>query len=215
MTTAEADPRWSLVIPVKRLTAAKSRLAEFAGVHREELALAVAADTVMAAVSCPGAAEVIVVTDDPLAASALRDLGAHVVTDEPGAGLNPALVHGAAEALTLRPGTGVCALSADLPALRPGELNRVLAAARPHGQAFLSDTPGIGTTAYAAGPGAAFTPAFEGASRRRHRAGGAAEIGLDDVPTVRRDVDTPADLREAAALGVGPHTAKVVAKLGL
>ena len=45
--------RWSLVIPVKVLALAKSRLTGLAGPRRAELALAMAADTVAAAVACP------------------------------------------------------------------------------------------------------------------------------------------------------------------
>ncbi|MFD0801410.1 2-phospho-L-lactate guanylyltransferase, partial [Streptomonospora algeriensis] len=63
-------------------------------------------------------------------------------------------------------------------------------------------------------PRAHFAPAFEGRSRLRHLAGGAAELDGSDAPSVRRDVDTPADLREAALLGVGPHTAKLLARAG-
>jgi hypothetical protein len=89
---------WSVVIPVKVLARAKSRLAGLAGPARSELALAMAADTVRAAAACPVVATVVVVTDDPAAASALGALGAWVVADEPDAGLNPALAHGAAMA---------------------------------------------------------------------------------------------------------------------
>ncbi|MBB6170459.1 2-phospho-L-lactate guanylyltransferase [Nocardiopsis mwathae] len=210
-----ARHRWSLLVPVKHLAGAKTRLARFAGAHRSDLALAIACDTVMAAVDCPAVASVFAVTDDPRAADALGGLGAHVVAGEPGTGLNPALVHGAAEALRRRPGRGLCALSADLPALRPAELDLVLGDAAAHERAFLADAPGVGTTLYTAAPGAAFTPAFEGASRRRHHDGGAAELVRADVPSVRRDVDTPEDLHGAVALGVGPHTAKLLGLLGL
>ncbi|WP_344971395.1 2-phospho-L-lactate guanylyltransferase [Salinactinospora qingdaonensis] len=212
----QQEPRWSLVVPVKRLAAAKSRLAAFTGPHRGELALAVATDTVTAAAACPVVTEIVIVAESHADLDALRDIGrVHVVTDEPAAGLNPALRHGAAVAGARTPGTWVCALSADLPALRPAELHRVLAAAERHDHAFLADTAGTGTTAYTARPGTGFTPAFEGPSRRRHRESGASELTLADVASVRRDVDTPADLREAIALGVGPHTAKIVARLGL
>ncbi|CAM3794593.1 2-phospho-L-lactate guanylyltransferase [Nocardiopsis rhodophaea] len=210
-----ADHRWSLLVPVKRLVGAKTRLAGLAGPHRADLALAIACDTVMAAVDCPAVASVFVVTDDARASAELRGLGARVIAGEPGTGLNPALVHGAAEAARREPGQGLCALSADLPALRPTELGAVLAEAAPHERAFLADAPGIGTTLYAAAPGAAFTPAFEGASRRRHLDDGAVELAPAGVPTVRRDVDTPEDLRGAVDLGVGPHTAKLLDLVGL
>lgn len=200
---------WTLVVPVKPLARAKSRLAGAAGPHRERLALAIATDTVSAVLRCPRVRGVVVVTDDPTAAPELAALGARVVPDEPDSGLNPALVHGAAQARLLAPGGGVGALSADLPALRPDQLDRVLEAAEAAPNAFLPDAAGIGTTLYTARPGAAFAPAFGTESRARHRRLGARELVVEDVASVRRDVDTIDDLREALALGVGPRTASV------
>lgn len=207
--------RWSVVVPVKRLAEAKSRLAEFVGVRRADLALAVACDTVRAVAATPGVAAVFVVTEDATAAAAVERFGASVVTGEPGTGLNAALRHGARRARQVLPDAGVCALSADLPALRPDELARVLAAAAAHPTFFLADAHGVGTTLYGAAPRAVFAPAFEGWSRLRHREGGAVELDLEGVGTVRHDVDTPEDLRVAARLGVGPHTAALLASLGV
>ena len=204
---------WSLIIPVKHLGLAKSRLAPALGRRREALALAFACDTVAAALACPAVAEVLAVTDDPRAGAELAALGATVVAGEPGTGLNPALEHGARTALLRAPGAGVCALSADLPALRPAELGRVLTAAARHGRSFLADAPGVGTTLLAAAPGHPLSPAFEGASRERHLAAGARELPLAGVESVRRDVDTPADLAAALELGVGPRTRAVAADL--
>jgi 2-phospho-L-lactate guanylyltransferase len=204
---------WSVVIPVKVLARAKSRLAGLAGPARSELALAMAADTVRAAAACPAVATVIVVTDDPAAASALGALGAQVVADEPDAGLNPALAHGAAVAAASWPDRGTAALAADLPALRPAELDRGLRAAAEWPEAFVADAAGTGTTLYAARPGAQFRPRFGPGSATRYRDGGATEIVLADVPSLRSDVDTPADLRNAISLGVGPRTAELAAQL--
>src|SRR3974377_2291134 len=92
---------WSLVIPVKVLADAKSRLAALAGQHRPALALAMAADTVAAALECAEVAGVIVVTDDTLASEVLSGLGALVTPDRPGRGLYPPLGCGAP-----RPGAG-------------------------------------------------------------------------------------------------------------
>lgn len=206
--------RWSLVVPVKHLDLAKSRLARVTGQHRAELALAVARDTVAAARACPEVAAVFAVTEDARAGTALAELGAAVISGEPGDGLNPALEHGTAVARRRLPGYGICALSADLPALRPDELALVLAAASGHGRSFLPDTPGVGTTLLAATAGHPLTPAFEGASRARHLATGATELALTGVASVRRDVDTPEDLCAAVQLGVGPHTGRVLERLG-
>jgi 2-phospho-L-lactate guanylyltransferase len=207
------NARWSVLLPVKVLARAKSRLADLAGPRRGELALALACDTVTAVLGCEAAARAIVITDDRVAAAALRDLGALVIPDAPRDGLNAALRHGAAFAAARWPGCGTAALSADLPALRPAELARALGAAAAWPTAFVADAAGHGTTLYTAAPGAAFRPAFGPASRARHAAGGAAELEPGDIPGLRRDVDTPADLRGAAALGLGPHTAPLAAEL--
>ncbi|RJL25053.1 2-phospho-L-lactate guanylyltransferase [Bailinhaonella thermotolerans] len=206
-------PGWSIVVPVKPLAAAKSRLADLAREHRAPMALAVALDTVAAALACPRVHRVIVVTDDPVAAPPLAALGAIVIGDTPAAGLNPALRHGARHAVRLAPGDGVAALQADLPALRPAELAAALDAAAGFARSFVPDALGIGTTLYAVRPGAEFAPAFGGPSRARHLESGARELLLPGTESVRRDVDTPDDLREALTLGVGPRTAEVAALL--
>src|SRR5690606_21924740 len=135
------------------------------------------------------------------------------VVDDALGGLNAALRRGAAEAVRLAPGDAVGALQADLPALRPAELDRVLTAAGEFEQSFLADAAEVGTTFYGTLPGTPFTPGFGGESRARHLGRGAKEITLDGVPSVRRDVDTPADLEAALALGVGPRTAAVAARI--
>jgi 2-phospho-L-lactate guanylyltransferase len=186
---------WSVLMPVKVLSEAKSRLAGLAGPRRGELALAVACDTVTAVMRTDQAARAIVITDDPVAASVLRELGAQVI------------------AAHSWPASGTAALSADLPALRPAELARALSAAALWPNAFVADAAGDGTTLYTAAPGVAFRPAFGLASRARHAAGGAAELELTDIPGLRRDVDTPADLRGAVELGLGARTAPLATEL--
>ena len=202
---------WSLVIPVKVLALAKSRLTGLAGPRRAELALAMAADTVAAAVACPVVDSVIVVTDDGVAATALSGLGALVLPDEPGDGLNPALAFGAAYAGERWPGRGRAGMAADLPALDAAELGRALAQAAGARQAFVADAAGTGTTMYTAGPGAAFRPRFGPGSRAAHLAAGAVELALPGLDGLRRDVDTVADLRDAARIGLGPRTAALAA----
>lgn len=210
----ELPASWALVVPVKHTSIAKSRLAGIAGRRRVELALAMAADTVSAAAACTVVAKVLVVTDDELAATELSALGADVVPDAPAAGLNPALVHGAALARRARPESPVGALSCDLPALRPAELATALRAAAAQRSSFVADAAGTGTTLYAAAAGAAFEPRFGERSRAAHRASGAVELELVDVATLRRDVDTEVDLWDAARLGLGVRTARIAAELG-
>jgi 2-phospho-L-lactate guanylyltransferase len=207
--------RWSMVIPVKVLAVAKSRLTGPAGSHRAELALAMAADTVAAAVACPVVDHVIVVTDDRDAAAKLSGLGAFVLPDQPGDGLNPALAYGAAYSDDHWPGRGRGGMAADLPALDPGELNLALARAAEVPEAFVPDTAGTGTTLYTAAPGASFCPRFGPGSRQAHLSAGAVELTLPGLGGLRRDVDTVEDLRDAARIGLGPRTAAAAAQVSL
>jgi 2-phospho-L-lactate guanylyltransferase len=234
---------WTVLLPVKVLARAKSRLAVLAGERRRELALALASDTVVAVLACPEVARVVVVTSDPVAGPLLAALGAVIVPDAPGDrspgrpparaaldgpgapgglgdlgvqdALNAALRHGAAVAARRWPGTGLAALTADLPAVGPAELATALRAAgtAPSRAAFVPDAAGVGTTLYAVPPGGEFRPLFGGASRARHAAAGATELELDVMTGLRRDVDTPDDLREALNLGAGPFTRAVAADL--
>jgi 2-phospho-L-lactate guanylyltransferase len=209
---------WLVVVPVKVLAAAKSRLAGLDGLtdaSRAELALAMAADTVAAASASEAVERVVVVTDDRGAAGELSAPGVLVLPDQPRNGLNAALAFGAAQAQRHWPGRGTAGLAADLPALSPAELSGALIAAARLPEAFVPDAAGTGTTLYTARPGTAFRPRFGPASRRAHAAGGAAELDLPVSSGLRRDVDTPGDLRAAIALGVGRRTAAAVHRLGL
>jgi 2-phospho-L-lactate guanylyltransferase len=204
---------WTVLMPVKRLDAAKTRLrgAVPAAAH-QRLVLALACDTAAAAVACPAVGRVVVVTSDPAARSALADVGADVVPDLPDAGLNQAIAYGATVARPRTPTAampGLAALAADLPALRAEELADALRAAAdlagPGMRGYVPDATGTGTVLLTAPPGLCLEPCFGPGSAAAHAASGA--VALEGVwPGLRRDVDTPADLVSAAALGVGPRT---------
>lgn len=191
---------------MKRLALAKTRLSSYGETARQDLALAFACDVVLAALEV---AEVLVVTDDPRAAAALAALGARVVPDDPDAGLNPALEHGA-ELLST---DVVATVSSDLPALTSADLAAVLDQVQAGQRAFVTDVAGTGTTLLAAGAGVRLAPAYGHASRAAHLQSGAVE--LDAPPGLRQDVDTPEDLQTALSLGVGPHTRARVEALGV
>jgi 2-phospho-L-lactate guanylyltransferase len=185
---------------------AKSRLAGLGDDVRRALARAFAADTVEAVLGCERVGAVLVVTDDHVLAGELASIGAHVIPDGASDDLNATLVQAAAELLRRHPGLRVAAVCADLPALRGGDLSAVLDAAPEDSLGFLADADGVGTTVVTAPDLATFRPAFGPGSRADHLELGAQEIELD-LASVRRDVDTPDDLRAALALGVGPSTA--------
>jgi 2-phospho-L-lactate/phosphoenolpyruvate guanylyltransferase len=213
--TPDVPVTWSVVIPVKVLAQAKSRLTGLPAADRAKLVLAMAADTVAAAMAAAGVAAVFVVTDDPAVRAEAATLEALVLPDAPAAGLNEALSFGAAQARDRWPQRGVAALAADLPALRPAELAAALTAAAATGRAFVPDAEGTGTTLYAAPPGSSFEPLFGRNSRSRHRAAGLAELDLPGLRGLRRDVDTAAELRLAAEIGLGQRTEAVLATLDL
>ena len=197
--------RWGVVVPLKLLDRAKTRLVVGDAHARAELALAFAEDVVAAALACPAVERVVVVTDDPRAAAALAGPRVVVEPDRPGTGLNPAIEHGA---LGLA-GLAVAALAADLPALRPQELQAALVAVVHRG--FVPDAGRAGTTLLAAVAGVALAPAYGLGSRRLHLDSGAVELAAG--ATLRRDVDTLADLEQALRLGVGARTAAALAGL--
>lgn len=198
---------WSVVVPVKPLAAAKTRLRS---PRRAALVLAMALDTVTAARRARGVRRVIVVSDDPAVAGAVRAAGCLCLPDVPASGLNSALGYGAGIARARHPGDGVVALSADLPALRAAELAAALSAVPRRGAGVVADATGSGTTFYAARRGVAFEPLFGVDSMARHLAAGARALEGQGLDGLRRDVDTVADLWAAAGLGLGEHTRAVL-----
>ena len=205
--------RFGVVVPVKPPKIAKSRLGGLGEDVRQDLAAAFAADTVAAALAATSVDLVLAVTDDHLLAAELRDLGAEVMPDVAVDDLNGSLVQAVAElvrrARDLRP----AAICADLPALRPAELDRALTATLRHDLAFVADADGLGTTLLSAATRADFRPGFGPGSRAVHLDQGAVEVTLDGIDSVRRDVDTPRDLAAALRLGIGPRTSYLTAEL--
>ena len=200
---------WTVIIPVKRLETAKSRLrGALPGVDHDALVLAMGLDTAGAALASPVVGRVVVVTGDPTVAAAARATGAEVIDDVPDAGLNPALAYAATVSRPREASPpGVAALAADLPALRADDLTDALRAAEKAGapRAYVTDAAGSGTVLLAAAPESGLEPCFGPDSAAAHAASGAVEL-TGAWPSLRRDVDTAADLARAVALGVGPRT---------
>ena len=203
----------ALVIAVKRLSAAKTRLAPvFSAATRENVVLAMLMDTIIAASAVPALRSVTVVTPDEVAADASRSLGARVLMDPTPQGhrdpLNNAIT--AAETAIREETPNVVALQGDLPALQPQELDEAIAAARAHPRSFVGDRHGTGTSAlFAFGVG--LNPHFGPDSAQRHRHSGAIEL-TGAWPGLRCDIDTPDDLLVARRLGVGTATVQAIGR---
>jgi 2-phospho-L-lactate/phosphoenolpyruvate guanylyltransferase len=201
----------ALIIAVKRLAAAKTRLAPvFSAPTRESVVLAMLVDTLTAAARVPALGSITVITPDEAAAAAAAELGAGVVADPTATGhgdpLNNAIA--AAEQAVAGAFANVVALQGDLPALQSQELAEAIAAARHHRRSFVADRLATGTAALCAF-GAPLDPRFGPDSAARHRRSGAIEL-TGAWPGLRCDVDTPADLAAARRLGVGAATARAI-----
>jgi 2-phospho-L-lactate guanylyltransferase len=203
----------ALIIAVKRLAAAKTRLAPvFSAPTRENVVLAMLVDTLTAAAGVASVGSITVITPDDAAGAAAAELGANVLADPTPEGhgdpLNNAI--GAAERAVARSFSNVVVLQGDLPALQTQELAEAIAAARLHRRSFVADRLATGTAALCAF-GTFLEPQFGPDSCARHRRSGAIEL-TGAWPGLRCDVDTPADLAAARHLGVGAATARAVAR---
>jgi len=187
-----------VVLPLKAFAAAKGRLDGLLGpAAREALSRAVAQRV---AAACAAAGHpVLVVTADAGVAAWGTGLGLEVVTEPEGGGLDGAAAAGATEAL--RRGRAWCIVHGDLPLLTPDLVDRVARGAGP-GTAVLAPSRHGGTNLLAAA--APLTFSYGPSSFTRHLAA-ARHLERRVVITVGTslDLDTPEDLRGAAALPGG------------
>lgn len=199
-----------VVLPVKPPALGKSRLRGLPDERRRDLAEAFALDTAAACLAATSVHAVLAVTDDAAFAARLGAAGCTCVPDG-ASGLNEALRQGAAEAVRRWPGRVPVAVLADLPALRPADLDAALASLVPGGASYVVDAAGTGTTLYTAAL-EEFDPAFGVDSATAHQVSGALAV-RGELVSLRRDVDDLDDLRSAAALGLGPATTRAAAGL--
>lgn len=201
----------ALIVAVKRLTAAKTRLAPVFSAHaREGVVLAMLTDTLTAAADVESIGAITVITPDEAAGAAAAELGADALADPTPDGhgdpLNNAIT--VAEREVARLYSNIIVLQGDLPALQARELSEAVAAARQHRRSFVADRLATGTAALFAF-GTPLDPKFGTDSSERHRRSGAIEL-TGPWPGLRCDVDTPADLAAARRLGVGAATARAL-----
>lgn len=169
------------LIPLKSLDDAKSRLGHvLASRQRHALALRLLTRVVDACQSAGLA--VVIVSSDPMAYIAARELGAAVVDDD-GCDLTGSVERGLA---AFTNAMVVVVIAADLPYVTVDDVRALLAAALPLAIAPSSDGR---TNAIAARPPSAFVPSYGEGSAARH--GGV----VVDRPGLTLDLDTPADLR--------------------
>lgn len=179
---------WTAIVPLKRRSDRKSRLAACL-TPREREALS-----------------------DRMAAGVLKALGeagavARVLSPSPwpgvpwepdqGAGLNAELDR-VRTALACAP---LLVISGDLPLLTAGDLRALLTAAEDQGIAIAPDRHSQGTNAIALWDARPFTFAFGARSFTRHIAAAQGAAVVCDRTGLAFDLDTPADLDEARRMG--------------
>lgn len=203
---------WRVVVPIKDRFQSKTRLRVPEGVLRENLALAMALDTLAAVYEVVPPALVFVVTDDDQVTAFVDSAGGNVVRD-PGRGLNPAIAAGIAASTPDDVEAGRVAipgavLLGDLPSLTAVELISGLRACAVAESSVIPDRDGTGTVLLTHHDLRRISPRFGGGSAARH--GRVARTIIPDLPRLRTDVDTENSLAEAIALGVGKHTTDVL-----
>lgn len=191
-----------MVIALKDIERAKSRMTELTPALRQHLALCMLLDTVTA---WRGVTDhVVVVSGSPLVGAQMRRAGLDVaLLPDPGIHVNSAFTAGA-EFLGCR---RVAASVADLPALTPRAAAAVLDAGGRGERWMAVDERGEGTTVLVA-DGVRLDPAFEHGSAERHAQAGVRRIAAP--PGARCDVDHLDQLAAVARLGLGPHTARLM-----
>lgn len=218
---------WTVVVPVKRLNLAKSRLEDS---QRElddtydiqQLAFAFASDVIEAALRAELVQQVIVVTDDQQAAEFATEHGAYVILESefPSGtirGLNGAVSLAQSQIVSRQSTTAsrsqirIAIVAGDLPCLTPAGLDQILDQAGAFTHSFVPDESGQGTTMLLGNSCAEFPiePRFGLQSARLHTEGGSIRIPIAQEKS-RLDVDTHEDLMRAQDLGVGIHTGAIL-----
>lgn len=198
---------WTAIIPVKPLDTAKSRLA-----HGSEFAEAFLLDVISAVQGTALVTQIRVVTSDDDVRRLAERHGCTVILEASACGINEAV---ALAGLNLPASSGAVVLLGDLPCLTSDALARALEQASAHDTAFVSDECGTGSTMWFSRSGAPVITHFGERSRAAHRVAGAVEIDVDPGSSLsarlHRDVDTDVDLWDAIRIGVGGHTARLLA----
>jgi 2-phospho-L-lactate guanylyltransferase len=217
---------WHVIVPVKEWETAKSRL-DLRPLHRQEIAKAMAHDTVESLVGCPLVRSVSVVTTTPsmIGSAELRAASQMLVQPDRISTLDEALSWAIEQSSDLASALageaagelvrGTAVVVADLPAATDRDFERLLSAASHHKASMVVDRHGTGTTVLAATDPRLLDPRFGTRSASRHRNRDVTVL-TDDACAhgVRCDVDTLADLAAARVVGLGRHSRFVDAQLG-
>jgi 2-phospho-L-lactate guanylyltransferase len=209
--------RCRALVPVKRLALAKQRLAPLLSAEeRVRLAGAMLSDVLAALGATPGIADIVLVSDDPLAARLAAPFAALIVPDDDAPGLNDAIRRGLAR-LDARTDS-VMIVPADIPFATADEFAAVVAALRHYPVVLSPAAADGGTNALALRRPDSIAPQFGADSFRRHQMAAAAAslaCGIIHGDGLGRDIDRPEDLIAALDGAPATATARLLADLAI
>ncbi len=212
------------VLPVKRFSSAKARLASggLSSAQRLALATGMLSDVLAALRRCDLVDDIVVVTSEPGAEALARGAGAQVLADDPSEGHSEAAQRGIDWAVA-DGAFHTLLIASDVPAADPAEIDSLIESLADDEVVIVPDRHGRGTNALILTPAGVISPSFGEGSCQRHQqiaadAGASARIetsfgiGLD-VDTAE-DLDALSEVLESADHSVAPFTRSVIGRLG-
>jgi len=191
-----------ILIPVKRLSQAKQRLASLLGQPaRTELAQAMLLDVLEALDQWAGRPDVGVVTGDPFALELARQFSLEIIVDTANQGESEAIER-ATRVCQSRGIESTLVIPGDIPLVQSWELEKVLEAAPLEGTVLAPAADGRGTNAAFRRPSGLFPLRFGNDSFRPHLAAAHATgkpCVVLSLAGIALDIDSPSDLRQLAA----------------
>ncbi len=189
-----------VLIPVKPLTRAKSRLSPvLTAEQRTELAELTLRRTLDVVAQLPQVAGVLVISRDGRVLSLARGLGAHTIQESGAPELNPALMR-ATQVLNSWRADAVLILPADIPLVNADDLTNMIRMGNNHNTVVVAtDDIRDGTNVLFVRPPGLFPYAYGEASFARHqqlaRLAG-ANVHIYESELLALDLDTPEDLKK-------------------
>lgn len=209
---------WDVIIPLRGSSVgAKTRLVgqdAGPGLGRA-VAFAFASDVIDVVKTNPVVAQTIVLTAHEATAAAFSESGITTVLDSDASSLNASISTLSSQLRQAQPTRAQAVLVADLPSLTANDFAELLNLAEQKSFSVLSDKDKSGTCFLSCTAPLVINPSFGPNSYQTHIKSGFIPITPSNAPSIWTDVDTPTDLEKALRLGVGVHTAQLLAHLEL
>jgi len=203
-----------VVVPIKAFTSAKSRLSDKLDPDQRACLAQAAADRVLRAVAdCPLVELRLAVVDTDLAARMALHRNFEVLQRPDLLGQSAAVGAGFSAAIK-RGATNILTVSADIPLVRPKDIDEILRP-RPPVLVMVSDREGLGTNAMRLDPAIDLHFHFGPDSLAMHKREAAAlrlPVKVIDNRRVRLDIDTPDDIDALEVFG--PDGRRVLIEAG-